>query len=154
LPSFSATSKNALYNDTLPGDVTVCTVFFGVADPLYHNDGPPVLWGTLISGGLHGGHETCYTSREEAIVGHQAALKLARNANDQLIPIMNYERWMTENIAIPENDNLPEIMWRHRHIDQSNSSYLERRLTAALARLGKTIEERHASDHPAPEKRR
>jgi hypothetical protein len=42
---------------------------------------------------------------------------------------MNYERWMSENIDIPENDNVSERVRRLRHLEQRNSSYLELRKT-------------------------
>jgi hypothetical protein len=75
---FGDIEKRIVQDDTLPGDVSVRTVFFGIADRHHRDDGQPVFWGTFIKGGLHDGYEECYISRTEAIAGHKAALKLAQ----------------------------------------------------------------------------
>ena len=64
---------------TLPGDVLVSTMFLGL-DQNFRGHGPPILWETLIFGGLHDGYCERYASREAALAGHQTALKLARDA--------------------------------------------------------------------------
>jgi hypothetical protein len=51
-------------------EIMVSTVFLA----LDHNwgDGPPVLWETLVFGGLLDGEMNRYTSRADALAGHQA----------------------------------------------------------------------------------
>jgi hypothetical protein len=53
------------------GDTSVSTVFLG----LDHNfgDGPPALWETAIFGGDHDGDTTRYSTRADAIQGHNIA---------------------------------------------------------------------------------
>lgn len=65
--------------DEAPGapDVTVSTVFLGL-NHQWWEDGPPILWETMILGGIHNGYQARYTSREEALVGHQEACQLVR----------------------------------------------------------------------------
>ena len=63
---------------TLNGqDILVSTVFLGV-DHSFGADGPPILWETMIFGGKHDGHQIRYSSRDHALKGHEAALRLAR----------------------------------------------------------------------------
>lgn len=52
-----------------PGGVLVSTVFLGI-DHQY-DDGPPVLWESLVFGGPLDGQQRRYTSRDAALVGHQ-----------------------------------------------------------------------------------
>lgn len=61
------------------GDVLVSTVFLGL-DHRFDGDGPPVLWETMIFGGPLDGYQDRYDSHENALGGHQTALKLARGA--------------------------------------------------------------------------
>lgn len=60
----------------LADDVMVSTVFLGL-DHRFYDDGPPVLWETMIFRGPHDGEQWRYTSRAEALEGHTAAVKLA-----------------------------------------------------------------------------
>jgi hypothetical protein len=53
-----------------PKRVLVSTVFLGL-DHNYFSDGPPILWETMVFGGVLDGTQQRYASREEAIVGHQ-----------------------------------------------------------------------------------
>jgi len=52
-------------------DVMVSTVFLGL-DHNFSGDGPPVLWETLVFGGVLDGAQRRYTSRAAALAGHQA----------------------------------------------------------------------------------
>jgi hypothetical protein len=61
--------------DFLASGVRVSTVFLGLDHSW--NDGPPVLWETMIFGGQHEGYQERYTSLEEAVEGHKSALELA-----------------------------------------------------------------------------
>ncbi len=53
-----------------PGGVEVSTVFLGL-DHQWRDDGPPVLWETLVFGGPLAGTMRRYTSRAAALAGHQ-----------------------------------------------------------------------------------
>ena len=57
-------------------DLFVRTVFCG-SDDNFNGRGLPLLWATVIFGGPHNGNEQRYSSREDALKGHQAALMLA-----------------------------------------------------------------------------
>lgn len=50
--------------------IRVSTVFLGL-DHGFDVGGPPVLWETLVFGGLLDGEMNRYTSKETAILGHQ-----------------------------------------------------------------------------------
>jgi len=50
--------------------VRVSTVFLGL-DHNHFDDGPPLLWETMIFGGQLDGEQSRYTSRAEAVEGHQ-----------------------------------------------------------------------------------
>lgn len=49
------------------GSVTVSTVFLG----LNLGVGPPILWETMVFGGELDGEQERYTSKEDALVGHE-----------------------------------------------------------------------------------
>jgi len=51
-------------------EILVSTVFLGL-DHNFGASGPPVLWETLVIGGLLDGLQMRYTSREDAFRGHQ-----------------------------------------------------------------------------------
>jgi len=53
------------------GMITVSTVFLGI-DHNLGGDGPPVLWETMVFGGALDGEQRRYTSRADALRGHQA----------------------------------------------------------------------------------
>ena len=55
-------------NRTAIGDVEVSTVFLGLDHA--HDDGPPVLYETMIFGGKHDNDMWRYHTREEAEAGH------------------------------------------------------------------------------------
>ena len=63
--------------DDLPGGIGVSTVFLGL-DHRFFGDGPPILWETMIFGGPHDQYQDRYCSLEDAKVGHQKALKIAK----------------------------------------------------------------------------
>jgi hypothetical protein len=48
---------------------TVSTVFLGF-DHNFGDDGPPVLWETMVFGGDRAGYQERYASREAALAGH------------------------------------------------------------------------------------
>lgn len=51
--------------------ITISTVFLGI-DHNWNPYGPPVLWETMIFGGLLDQEMDRYTSKEAALAGHQA----------------------------------------------------------------------------------
>ena len=59
--------------------ILVSTVFLGV-DHNFGDDGPPVLWETMIFGGKHNDYQDRYTSKENALIGHQLALAMAESS--------------------------------------------------------------------------
>ena len=59
-------------------DCSVSTVFLGL-DHQY-GDGPPLLFETMIFDGPHDQEQWRYTTREEALVGHEEAVLIARGA--------------------------------------------------------------------------
>ncbi len=64
---------------TKVGDAEVSTVFLG-SDHNWQRSGPPVLWETLVFGGLLDGEMERYTSREDAVRGHEAMVARVRTA--------------------------------------------------------------------------
>ena len=74
LPAETQTGIGVQLAKTVRGGVCVSTVYLG-SDHSY-DDGPPVLWETMIFGGEH--DEACmrYRSHREAMRGHQYACKL------------------------------------------------------------------------------
>jgi len=59
----------------------VSTVFLGLDHSL--GTGKPVLWETMIFGGLHDQYQSRYTSYEDAKIGHKRAVWIARGGLDQ-----------------------------------------------------------------------
>lgn len=56
-------------------EVLVSTVFLGL-NHSWVEDGPPLLWETMILGGIHNGYQRRYHTRAAAIEGHQIACAL------------------------------------------------------------------------------
>ena len=56
------------------GNIGVSTVFLGL-DRSFGGE-EPVLWETMIFGGEHDGYQRRYTSREEALAGHDEAVEM------------------------------------------------------------------------------
>jgi hypothetical protein len=70
--AFLASDAKCLKQDILPDDTCVSTVFTGI-----DYVSPPRLWETIIFGGSHDQYQDRYTSREDALAGHEKALALA-----------------------------------------------------------------------------
>jgi hypothetical protein len=70
------TSESHLLAEDQIGEVCISTVFLGLDHQF--GDGPPLLWETMIFGGEHDQYQERYSTREEALAGHQAALDLVR----------------------------------------------------------------------------
>lgn len=74
------TAERVVKCDELPNQVRVSTVFLGI-DHRFGGEGPPILWETMIFGGDQDSYQDRYTSREDALKGHEEALKLAKAAH-------------------------------------------------------------------------
>ena len=59
------------------GDVIISTVFLGL-DHSY-GEGPPLLFETMIFGGEHNEDQWLYSTWDEAVAGHEAAVALVRD---------------------------------------------------------------------------
>ena len=57
------------------GEIMVSTVFMGL-DHRFNRNGPPILFETMIFGGVFDGYQTRYSNWVEAEKGHGAALNL------------------------------------------------------------------------------
>ena len=71
--------------DEIP-DAQVSTVFLGL-DHNFYNNGPPILFETMIFGGPLDGEQWRYATWKEAERGHAAALAKAKKAADQVAKI-------------------------------------------------------------------
>jgi hypothetical protein len=67
------------------GDIHVSTVFLGI-DHNFSDDGPPLLFETMIFGGEHDRHQTRCSTWEEAEAMHKAALELVENKGHPFDP--------------------------------------------------------------------
>ena len=67
----------SIARDTI-GDVEISTVFLGIDHQF--GIGPPVLWETMIFGGIQDQYQYRYTSRAAALAGHAAAVARVRGA--------------------------------------------------------------------------
>jgi len=69
------TSKRSVAQDEI-GDALVSTVFLGLDHAF--GGGPPILWKTMIFGGVHDGYQGRYVSRAAALEGNARACDLVR----------------------------------------------------------------------------
>jgi hypothetical protein len=78
---FSKNENRILRQTDIARNIWVSTVFLGV-DHNYTRSGrgPPVLWETMIFGGRHDQYHQRYTSRADALEGHDAAVALTKAA--------------------------------------------------------------------------
>lgn len=67
-------TADRVLNKTKVEGVEVSTVFLGL-DHGFDNEDLPVLWETMIFGGPHDQEEWRYTSREEAMAGHERIVR-------------------------------------------------------------------------------
>ena len=63
------------------GRVLVSTVFLGL-DHRFGGEGPPILWETLVFGGVFDGRGARYSSRLEALIGHAEMVALVEQHRD------------------------------------------------------------------------
>lgn len=74
-------AERTIARTELPNDVMVSTVFLGID----HNfgGGPPILFETMIFGGPLDEAQYRYTTREIALIGHEAAVVEAKAASNE-----------------------------------------------------------------------
>ena len=63
--------------ETRTGATHISTVFMGV-ELLFNNDGPPLLFETLVYGGAYDGQRALYATWEEAQNGHQTMVMITQ----------------------------------------------------------------------------
>jgi len=61
---------------TLVDQIIVSTVFLVYDHRFGDEEGLPILWETMIFGGKHDQYQERYSSKEDAIEGHNRAIKL------------------------------------------------------------------------------
>ena len=66
-------------DETTIGDSRVSTVFLGLDHSF--GDGPPLIFETLVFGGKLDQEMERYSTKEQALEGHQAMCKMVREAN-------------------------------------------------------------------------
>lgn len=69
--------------------VWVSTVFL-YFDHNYFENGPPILWETMIFGGKHDEYQERYSSKAEALEGHERAVELARGKKSLIVDKLVY----------------------------------------------------------------
>ena len=72
-------SSDRFVATTHVGEARVSTVFLGM-DHSFVGGGEPILWETMIFGGKQDGYQERYSSKLDALRGHNHAVKLAREA--------------------------------------------------------------------------
>lgn len=65
--------ENRIVAQDAVGDVMVSTVFLGL-DHRHFDEGPPILWETMVFGGDNDQFQERYSSRKEALEGHARIL--------------------------------------------------------------------------------
>lgn len=77
----SAYDKRHVGDDEID-DVRISTVFLGI-DHNYSDDGPPILFETIIFGGEHDEFQKRYATRELALDGHQRTVEMVKGKADE-----------------------------------------------------------------------
>ncbi len=77
---------------TTIGEVRISTIFLTIDHSF--NDGPPVLWETMIFGGANSDEQWRYCTYEEAKLGHEKAVALVVQEFPTL-PVTQIERQYT-----------------------------------------------------------
>lgn len=75
---FETTAGRIVAQDTI-GKIKISTVFLGI-DHGWDDEGPPVLFETMIFGGEHDQEQWRYCTWEEAEAGHRKALRMVRRS--------------------------------------------------------------------------
>jgi hypothetical protein len=75
-------ARRRLATDVVSDGIKVSTVFLGIDHGHGAPGNVPVLWETLVFGGPLDGEMRRYTSKEEALKGHEDMLRLVRTGAD------------------------------------------------------------------------
>lgn len=78
---FCESGSNPIVNKTQIGEVEVSTVFLG-ADHSYRNfieDSEPMIFETMIFGGVHNDYKERYSTWEQAEQGHDKSCEMVRS---------------------------------------------------------------------------
>ena len=75
------TADKIVGNDTIDGQ-HVSTVWLGLNHNLYGDDGPPLIFETMISGGPHDQYCDRYSNEEAALAGHDRIVAALREGRD------------------------------------------------------------------------
>jgi hypothetical protein len=73
--AFEDRDKRRVAKTKLPDGTMISTVFLGLNHA--YGDGPPMIFETMIFGGKHEGDQWRYSTWDEAVAGHEHAVKLA-----------------------------------------------------------------------------
>lgn len=74
--AFEKDTRRILKQTEISKDIRVSTVFLGMDHSF--SKGPPLLWETMIFGGKHDSWQNRYATKLEALIGHDAAVELAK----------------------------------------------------------------------------
>lgn len=80
---WASNGSKAVASDCIEGGIRVSTVFLGLDHRYGEIPGPPILFETMIFGGMNDGYQDRYCTWEEAEEGHKEALKLAKESIEQ-----------------------------------------------------------------------
>lgn len=94
------------------GDVTISTIFLGLDHSFMVDNVQPILFETMIFGGLHDDYQTRYATYEQAEAGHAKAVKKVRRL-----------RWLPIEAQVPLRELIEAVqpwIWRcERRIDDA-----------------------------------
>ena len=71
-------TANRKIGDSTVGDAQISTVFLGLDHGF--SGGDPILFETMIFGGRHDEYQERYTTREDALKGHRAAVQMVESS--------------------------------------------------------------------------
>lgn len=89
------TAERVVKKDRL-GDIEVSTVFLGM-DHSHFPGEAPILWETMIFGGEHDQYQYRYSSREEALLGHERAVQLVQQAQQMKEQGETVSQWLARH---------------------------------------------------------
>lgn len=72
--------RRVAYTDT--GESRISTIFLGM-DHAFSEQEPPILYETMIFGGLHDQYQQRYATRAEALAGHAVAVTLVQSRREE-----------------------------------------------------------------------
>jgi hypothetical protein len=76
---YQRAKNRVLKQERVSPQCAVSTVFLGIDQSfILRGRRRPILWETMVFGGLHHGYCQRYATREEALAGHASAVKIAK----------------------------------------------------------------------------